>query len=262
MFLAATVAFFLTKGHIHAELEPTEESQLIPSALAFGMGALLFWLCATFFMGRIYCSTVCPLGTLSDVAMRTRREIGKMFPRYGKIFRYKKEKTWRYHILALYIICLILGGVLLAAAYFIEPWNVMRNFAALYSPGSVAFTWAALGIGVGWGIASGIVVLLAVLTWGFFSGRDYCNTVCPIGTGLGVVSRYSLLHIEIDPDKCISCMKCQDGCRSSCIKVSERIVDNSRCVKCFDCTAVCPTGAIRLQSGRNKPATPMAVGND
>ena len=270
LFLAATVAYFLTDDYLHAEsiealrahtaLGIAEQSQIIPSTIALCMGALLFWLCLTFFAGRFYCSTICPVGTLSDVFMRLRRELGRIFPRRLELrFRYKPEKRWRYHVMALYFICLVIG--IMAVPFAMEPWNMVRNVFSLSDPGTVSTTWTVLGIGVGVGFACGVVMLAAAAVWGFISGRDFCNTICPIGQALSLVDRFALLHIEFDPDRCISCMKCEEVCRSSCIKVTERLVDNSRCVKCLDCVAKCPANAIRLQSSRNKAATPLMMKN-
>ena len=39
----------------------------------------------------------------------------------------------------------------------------------------------------------------------FFSGRLYCNIVCPVGTLLGYISKLSLLKISINGNNCISC---------------------------------------------------------
>ena len=268
LFLAATVAYFLTADfrhtdtietvRLHKALEITEHAQIIPSTIALCMGALLFWLCVTFFAGRFYCSTVCPVGTFSDLFMRLHRELGNIFPKRLRLqFRYKPGRRWRYHIMALYFICLVIG--IMAVPFVMEPWNMVRNIFSLSDPETVSTTWAVLGTGVGIGFAAGAAMLLAAAVWGFFSGRDFCNTICPIGQALSLVDRYSLYRIEFDPDKCISCMQCEEVCRSSCIKVTERLVDNSRCVKCLDCVCRCPAGAIRLQSSRNRAATPLAM---
>lgn len=270
IFLAATVAYFLT-GNIDADsinavrandaLAFTEKAQLIPSQIALCMGALLFWLCATFFMGRIYCSTVCPVGTISDIFMRLRRELGKMFPKKLRLqFRWKEANKGRYHIMALYYICLVIG--IMAVPFVLEPWNIVRDASALFDPGAVSETWTVLGAGLVVGFVIGAVMLAVVAVWGFFSGRDFCNIVCPIGQTMALIDRYALLHIEFDPDRCISCMQCEEVCRSSCIKVTERRVDNSRCVKCLDCVTRCPANAIRLQANRNRAATPMMEGVD
>ena len=260
LFLAASIAYFFTAGRIHHDTEFAQTAQLVPSALSYGMGALLFWLCVTMLVGRFYCSTVCPVGSLSDLMMRLRRRIFRRQIEGAGPFRYKPAKRWRYHVLALYLLCLLFGLAVPVSAvvpFVLEPWNIMRNVSGVANPEAFAFTWATLGIGMLAGIIAGFAMLMVVLIWGFISGRDYCNTICPIGVALGAIDKYSLLHVEIDPDKCISCMKCEETCRSSCVKVVGRYVDNTRCVRCLDCITVCPTEAIRLQGNRNRPATPL-----
>lgn len=267
-FLLATIAYFLTSDYarkeslrlvmLHENLEWVERAQVIPSSIALCMGALLFWLCVTAFLGRFYCSTVCPVGTISDIFMRLRRELAKLFPhRFRRNFRWKEPNKWRYQIMAVYYICLVIG--IMAVPFALEPWNIVRDAASAFDPEAVSTTWTVLGVGMLAGIIVGGVMLLAVIIWGFFSGRDYCNVVCPLGQTMALFDRFELTHIEIDPDRCISCMKCEDVCRSSCIKVTERRVDNSRCVRCLDCLCVCPNNAIRLQGNRNRAATPMMM---
>lgn len=267
IFFAATIAYFLTSDphdtvsagtlRAHEALSVVEKTQIIPSAIALCMGALLFWLCATFFMGRIYCSTVCPVGTLSDIFMRGHRILGRWWPAKFRLqFRWKNPNKGRYHILALYYICLVIG--IMAVPFLMEPWNIVRDAAGKFDPEAVASTWRILGVNMFLGVTlSGIILLGVVAVWGFVAGRDFCNIICPIGQSMALIDRFALLHIEFDPDRCTSCMQCEEVCRSSCIKVTERRVDNSRCVKCLDCVCKCPTGAIRLQSNRNRAATPM-----
>lgn len=268
IFFLAAIAYFLTADisvdtidavRAHDSLAFVERAQLIPSSIALGMGALLFWLCATFFMGRIYCSTVCPVGTLSDIFMRLHRELGRLFPKRLRLqFRWKNSRRVRYHIMALYFICLVIG--IMAVPFLMEPWNIVRNTASIGDSDIVASTWSRLGVGMLLGVGlTGIVTLGVVAVWGFVAGRDYCNIICPIGQAMGAIDRFTLLHIEFDPDRCISCMQCEEVCRSSCIKVTERRVDNSRCVKCLDCVCKCPTGAIRLQANRNRAVTPLVM---
>lgn len=266
VFFVATVFYFLTFDvsrdsigavRAHDSLLFVEQAQLVPSAIALSMGALLFWLCATFFMGRIYCSTVCPVGTLSDIFMRCHRLAGRFFPKKMRLqFRWKNASRWRYHIMAVYLICLVIG--IMVIPFLLEPWNIVRNTFSIYDHETVASTWTVLGVGMLLGVGiSGVVTLGVVAVWGFISGRDFCNIICPVGQAMGIIDRFTLMHIEFDPDRCISCLRCEEVCRSSCIKVTERRVDNSRCVKCFDCVCKCPTGAIRLQPNKNRAATPL-----
>jgi Pyruvate/2-oxoacid:ferredoxin oxidoreductase delta subunit len=68
--------------------------------------------------------------------------------------------------------------------------------------------------------------------------------VCPVGTILGFLARFSLLKLRIDKDKCTSCNICAKNCKASCIDINEKKMDYSRCVSCFNCMAVCPREAI------------------
>jgi len=88
-------------------------------------------------------------------------------------------------------------------------------------------------------------------------GRLLCNTVCPVGTLLGGMSRFSLYRIDINTDKCTGCGLCTARCKAECIDPSAHTVDTSRCVMCFDCTAACPNSAITLRRGRHRLQIPM-----
>lgn len=251
IFFMAAVAFFLTSPAAHPMSRIAERAQIIPSAIATGMGALFFWIIASFLFGRVYCSTVCPIGTFQDILIRIKRKVtGK-----PANFRYHPARNTRYHVLAVYIVCLVAGVA--AVPYWIEPWNIMRNICAVANVSAASQTWMALGIGMGTGIVSGIVSALLIALCTFFTGRGFCTDVCPIGTALGSIHAYTLFHIEIDPDKCINCMKCEEICKAQCVKVMGRHVDNSRCVRCFDCINVCPNDAVRFQINRNRRGTPL-----
>ncbi len=86
------------------------------------------------------------------------------------------------------------------------------------------------------------LAVVSFLAWR--SGRTYCNTICPVGTILGLLSKYSLYKIQIDTDKCNGCRKCVRECKASCIDAKEHTIDYSRCVSCYDCIDSCSTGAI------------------
>lgn len=251
VFLLASVVF-LAFGHYAGHLARlSERLQIIPSLLATTMGVTIVWIVISLFLGRIYCSTVCPVGTLQDIVLKFRRRL----PGFNRPYSYHPPRKVRYHILVIYVLCLVVGVV--AVPYWIEPWNIMRNICSIINPDAVEATWITLGIGAGAGIVAGIVSAVMLIVCALFTGRGFCTVVCPIGTALGALDGITLYHIEIDPDKCINCMKCEEVCKSQCVKVAGRIVDNSRCVRCFDCINVCPNDAIRFQAGRNRRATPL-----
>lgn len=251
IFFVAAVAYLAIGKSVHPAVAYSEKVQIIPSMLASCMGAIIAWFALTFLLGRVYCSTVCPVGTLQDIFMKGRRFIKPL----RKPFRYRKPSPIRYYILGIYIFCLL--AMVAAVPFWIEPWSIMRNICGDFHPKAETVEWVRLGIGVTGGILAGVVSGVLLLICALITGRGFCTDICPIGTALGSFHNYTLMHIEIDPDRCISCMKCEDICRCQCIKVADRFVDNSRCVRCFDCLHVCPNDAIRYQSFRNRRQTPL-----
>ncbi|MBO4965405.1 MAG: 4Fe-4S binding protein [Muribaculaceae bacterium] len=255
--LLATVAFAATVAYLvfglseHPVTRAVAEAQIVPSLMAETAGVTLFWLIMTWLFGRVYCAVICPVGTLQDLAAPLR----KYFPGARKNYRFKSAKKIRNHIFIVYLLCLVIGVTVVPIV--IEPWNIMRSISSIANADASAELWTGLGLGVGVGILAGVISLLLILLSAIYFGRDFCNVICPVGTALSLVGSSALYHIEIDPDKCSGCLKCEEICQASCIKVTDRYVDNARCIRCFDCIAECPDGAIRYQRGRNRAATPL-----
>lgn len=211
------------------------EIQFVPAVLTFALGIFVAWMIITLILGRVYCSTVCPLGTLQDIAARLRR---------GRIYRFSEPHT---KTLVFFLILALLSWLLdihvvlqlldPASAYYTIVEGVMNPTLAV----------TAMGLGM--------FVVVVVMAW--MGGRLYCNTVCPVGAVLGMVSRISVFHIAIDPDKCIRCRRCVDVCKAQCIEIDTCVVDNSRCVVCLNCLQDCPNDAIHYTADRKKLATPM-----
>ena len=97
-------------------------------------------------------------------------------------------------------------------------------------------------------IAAVTVVVLMVLAWR--NGRTYCNTICPVGTMLSLLARFSWLKVRFDADKCRSCSLCTKNCKAACIDYKTHTVDYSRCVVCGDCLQKCKFGALRYDNAR------------
>lgn len=251
LFFVASAVCLLIGPHVHPMARAAGEVQILLSSAAATAGVSVIWLALTFLFGRLYCSTACPVGTFSDIFLRLRRKI----PSLRKPFRYRSRSRWSIHVLWIYILCVVLG--VSAVAFAIEPWNIFRNAAAAANPDAVKLTWTAIGRGAVTGAVAGIIALVVIAALSLWRGREFCARWCPLGTAMGYVQELAMMHIEIDPDKCVSCGKCEENCRSQCIKVVSRFIDEKRCVRCFECVANCPAGAIRYQVGRNRPATPL-----
>lgn len=252
LFFAASLACLILGPQAPSWVLAVGKSQIVLSSISITLGATLVWLLATFLFGRVYCGTACPVGTLSDIFLRCRPLVPAL---RRKPFRYRHKSKAAIHILWIYLLCVLVGiGVV---PFLIEPWNIMRNIVAVAKPSAVEATWMSIGLGAVTGIVAGIVSLVLIAATSLCRGREFCSRYCPVGTAMGLLGDQTVWHMEIDPDRCTSCGKCEDICRSQCIKVVSRFVDNGRCVRCFDCVAECPEGAIRFQPNRNRPATPL-----
>lgn len=223
--------------------------QVIPSALGVTIGATLFWLLSSFFIGRAYCA-ICPLGAFLDLPRWLRLRLGRARP-----FRYQQRKPVAVSVFLIYLATLTLGQ--LGWVFLTEPWNIMRNMVSVADTGAIGPSWLAIGASSLFGVAAGVVSLIGLLAWGWFSGREFCASICPVGTGLGLADGFSAVKLQIDPDRCISCMKCEDRCPTQCIKVAARMVDDTRCVRCLECLPECPADALIFAGNRKRPATPM-----
>lgn len=251
-FFCAAAAYLLIGQKVHPIVVVSLKTQIILSSVTVSAGVSLAWLLLTFLFGRIYCSTVCPIGALSDFF----NLIGKRFPHRRPSFSYRNRRPWSIHILIVYLICIVAG--ITVVPYLVEPWYIMSNIAAAVNPSAIEATWIGLGTGAATGIVAGIVSFILIAAYSAWHGRAFCTDICPTGTALGLLHEHNIYHIEIDPDRCTSCGVCEDICRASCIKVVSRHVDNSRCVRCFDCLAACSDDAIHFQANRNRrPATPL-----
>lgn len=222
-------------------------TQITGAILAGGLAGALWcvlWALVTLMAGRVYCSSVCPLGTLMDAAAHLGRRTGR-----GPASHYSYMaplNALRYPIAAIVAACAI-GGIDAIVAYTSpsEAWE--RIALACARPVAVGAS----------GVAVGALLFIGVGAVAWRSGRLACNSVCPLGGALGALSFAPIWRIGIDTDKCIGCGLCEDACKSQCINLNDHTVDTTRCVMCLDCAAVCPNSAIALRRGRQGLSTPL-----
>lgn len=76
--------------------------------------------------------------------------------------------------------------------------------------------------------------------------RAFCKYVCPIAILMKPGAYCSLLRINCDEDKCISCNKCLKVCPMNVdmLDLKRSRVNGTECILCLECTNVCPTGAL------------------
>ena len=178
----------------------------------------------TFLFGRVYCSTLCPLGLFQEFLML-------LFRRKIPV---QKNEPYKYFLAAIAFGTLIGGTICLVR--LIDPYTLSGSAAS----------GAYLGLSV--------LFLLTVLVW--FKGRWFCSNICPVGAVLGLVSKYAFNRVYIENDKCVSCGLCAAKCPTGSIDFIKKTVDNETCVKCFKCMSGCRKSGIHY--GRKaKPAVPF-----
>lgn len=234
--------------------------QIVPALLSGGLAAVVLFVVLSLLFGRVYCSVICPLGILQDFILRFKiwyfgftKKRKKYRTQYAKPLNYV-----RYGVFGVVGVFFALGisyPLLLLDPYsnfgrmavglFRSTLIGVNNAAAslLASMGNYSLyrvpvdntTWLVVGF------AATMLILLVALVWR--RERIWCNTMCPVGTLLGFVSRFSLFRITLS-DNCNNCKSCASSCKSRCIDSENRTVDMSRCVTCFDCIGKCKKDAI------------------
>lgn len=232
--------------------------QFIPALLAINFIAVISLLVLTFLFGRIYCSSLCPMGIFQDVT----DWLAKRFNRKKKYPHFKENKILRWSIVGLVLLALIAGFQIIVS--LLDPYsaygriaiNILRpaylginNLMAVIGNHYKNYRFYQMDIFIA-SSASLAVALITLLSIGFLSykyGRLYCNTICPVGTVLGFVAKYSVFKIKVGGKNCNSCGLCEMRCKASCIDAKTKEIDYSRCVTCFNCIEVCKRDALSYQ---------------
>ena len=195
----------------------------------------------TLLFGRFYCSVICPLGILQDFMMVFKRKFGQQ----------KSYRVLRYSVFGC-VIAALAGGFILPLALlmpssnflmienniFRRIWQMVSNLLELDVPNQ-ALNPAFSGYLAAWAV---FLLLLVLTRW---RGRIYCNTLCPVGALLGLLSRKARYKVTLT-DACVSCGACERACKSGCIDAKNRTVNNENCVMCLNCLDKCKFNALKF----------------
>ena len=268
-FIGITALFLDFTGVLPAFLGWMAKVQLVPAILSLNLVAVALLLLLTLLFGRVYCSVICPLGIVQDIVSRmaSRRKKNR--------FSYSKGRTaLRTIILVLFIVALVANVAWVAA--LIEPYSAYgrmvnnmlsplylwgNNLLAYFAERADSYAFYSVDVwmksAVTLSVAAVTFVVIFVLAWR--GGRTWCNTICPVGTVLGAISRFSLFKPVINTEKCNGCKLCARNCKASCINPEAHEIDYSRCVACMNCIDNCKKGALTYRFvgfGKAKSAQP------
>ncbi len=247
-------------------------STLIASRTIFISFVLaVFTMVITFIFGRVVCGWVCPLGSVHQFFSFVFKKAKLLKPKINTDSRL----AWKY-----YLLIFILVGTLfsLDLVGIFDPLSLLyRSFSVAVLPALSHSFEAALSllyqVNLSF-LADGLaqffenLTLNATFLQGFFIGlifigilllnlsreRFWCRYLCPLGAFLALISRWNILKLKIDPQRCIECNLCNIHCETQASPFPEEKWRSPECDYCFTCSSICPTSAIGfpLQYGPEK----------
>ena len=190
-------------------------------------GALIIMLFFGLIAGRSFCSWVCPLNMVTDAANWLREKAGLTVSGNGPVVISRRT---RYGVIGISLAVSLATGI--AAFEWISPIAMLHR--------GIIF-----GMGMGW------TLVLAVFIFDLFVKRDgFCGHVCPLGGFYALITRFSLIRIQHDREKCSLCRKCLDICPERqvlpMVGKSSSTVTSGACTNCGRCIEVCPDHAMKF----------------
>ncbi|QYZ67717.1 MAG: quinol dehydrogenase [Gammaproteobacteria bacterium (ex Lamellibrachia satsuma)] len=236
LFLAGPVlGVWIVKGNLASSLTldilPLTDPHVLLQAVLSGVvpetaaiiGVVLVLLFYFVVGGRVYCSWVCPVNMVTDLASWLRRMLG--IRTTSQISR-----NSRYWMLALTLILplVVSGGII---------WE-------LINPVSMMFRGIVFGMGATW------VVILAVFLFDLLVTKEgWCGRLCPVGAFYNLIGSRSLLRVNAsNRAECNDCMECFVVCPEPHVirpalkgekKGISPVILSSDCTNCGRCIDIC-----------------------
>jgi len=231
------------------------------SNIGAGLVGLLLVVGLTLTFGRVYCSSICPLGTLQDFFSRLNRTRNSR-----RRFQFRRPNYALHYGLMVLAVSLGLGGSIFLLNV-VEPFSnfgrmcvtILRPLAILMNNGIASLLNAGhvyLLFSVPLHLPSFESIISAFLFAGglfaasYVRGRLFCNTLCPAGALLGLISRASIFRIVFDRVACKDCGLCEKVCKAECIDSGNMRIEFGACVSCYNCIEACPTTGLRYRGFR------------
>jgi ferredoxin-type protein NapH len=220
----------------YAAMQMLAAGAVMATDLLIGVGvAVVFYLLIG---GRAFCSWVCPINMITDLANYLRRVTG-----INRITGIKQpaSRNIRYWVLGLSLVISAIMGV--TAFEFISPISMVHR--------GIVF-----GIGFGW--AAMLIIFLFDL---FVLKNGWCGHICPLGGFYSLLGKFSLIRVHHKEENCTLCMKCKVVCPENqvlhMIGKESLPVLSGECTNCGRCIEVCDDDALnfsirKLAQDKNK----------
>jgi len=211
--LLGSLGVFLSMEGIQRPL--VQSSFMFRSNLAWWilfLGAFTF----AIFRGRLFCGTLCPLGSLQELLGRFSKPL--VNPGFASL-RFPK-----YIIAAVVFLCF--GWVARPELFSPDPIFLLLTLTS--DP-----------------VAIGLLLLLLIA--GCLVPRLWCRSFCPVGACLASCGAFAPAPIIVDDEACVHCLECLKLCPMDALFVTENgllDVKSSECILCGICVRECPQQCI------------------
>jgi len=260
VFIVVLLLFIDFRGFMPESFHSLLHLQVVPAFFAGAVGVIIALLLLTLLFGRVYCSMLCPAGILQDVFNRFVCLLKKKKHGQLRFCSRKPHNILRYTILAVTVVAALIGFTELCllldpysnfgriATHVFRPVVVWVNnlFADFLSSRGVYTFYNVSNVFSTSGFIAAVAALLLFAFMALWRGRLFCNTVCPVGSLLSLVSRFALFRLSVDDTACNKCGVCSRSCKAEAIDSEKGVVDMSLCVGCFNCISHCSRKALKL----------------
>jgi ferredoxin-type protein NapH len=176
--------------------------------------------------GRSFCSWVCPVYLVTELADKVRSRLGSG----DRTF----DLAWKKWALALTLAVTAVTGIPLFET--LSPIG-MVNRALLFG------SWTGLFL------IAGIVVAESI-----YARRIWCRSLCPLGGFYGLLGRFSPVRVGFRKSGCTGCGNCARACPVEEVLVpslarGEPLVRSGECTRCGRCVDVCAGRALTMTIG-------------
>jgi ferredoxin-type protein NapH len=179
------------------------------------------------FLGRVFCSWICPVSFLLELFDRARLLLS------GKPYLHNRllvAKSWLWFtLISELVVSLVLGTPLFV---FLSPPGLIGREMMM----AVFFGKLAL---------EGLIVLLIILLE-LLTRRFFCRSFCPLGGLLAFVGRKRSLRVDVRAGDCNSCGRCARVCPMG-LRPSEGEGLSAYCWNCGECVDTCQQDALRFR---------------
>jgi len=197
-----------------------------PITLTALTGALLVAVFYALFGGRLYCSWVCPINLVTDLAFWLRQKLNIK----GHL---SIPRNLRQVILLLALVLSILGGV--------PAWEMINPITLFQRE---LLWWSVSGSG----LLAGLFLFDV-----FVTRRGWCGHLCPVGAFYALLGRYARLRVSATrPGQCTGCTASVRACPephvlAPVISNTASAVSHGDCTRCGACLDACTNGALAMK---------------